>query len=121
VNYHGELLPVVSMKSVFNIQGSSEITHDFLILITTRSMRYAMWVTELIDVVELEPSELKMAKKILVEAHYIKGIFELNDSTVLLFDPESLFTSEQIALLKKATSGKHNDHSASILNQDNLC
>jgi purine-binding chemotaxis protein CheW len=106
INFHGEIIPVIDMSAAFNIARDSEIVHDKLIITATRNMQYALWVTDCSGLTEINSDEIKKAGKLMVDLDCVQGIFEMEDASVLLYNPEAFFTADQLALLKKALENR---------------
>ena len=102
INYHGEFIAVVNLRDAFSLPVREYLLSDKLLIITSDFMKYALWVDFVGDVHEIQLDKIQDSGKILVQKDYIKGVFKLENGTVLICDPAMFFTSEQLDLLKRA-------------------
>jgi len=104
INFHGEIVPVVNVRLLFNLSKKEINLSDKLIIAKTAMRSVALLVDSMGDMIEKADKEIAKSEKILLETRHVKGILRLNSGVVLLHDLDKLLTNDEVKLLKEALS-----------------
>jgi len=101
VNYHGELLPVINIRKIFQLPEREMETSDLLIIARTKKRALAIWAQKIEGVVDKSEAEVEDAQRLFLGLDYVKGIFKYADSTVLINDLDKFLTDRELKMLHK--------------------
>lgn len=99
INLHGEFLPVVSIRTLFNLPEREIELSDHFIIANSSKIKMALWVDAVDEVVTLDEDQIEETKNILLESNFVKGLFRLRNGMVLIHDLDKFLTAEQISRL----------------------
>ena len=120
INFHGEIIPVVNVRMLFNLPEREIKLSDQLIIAQTSMRTVALWVDSISEVIEKSKDEIVTSEKILLGIDYVEGVFKLDDGMVLIHDLDQFLTIEEISLLKAAlTKQKEKEKNMEILKNEN--
>ncbi len=102
VNFHGELLPVVNLRKVFQLPEREMELSDQLIITRTPQIDMVLWVDSVGEIVTLTNEEISQTSRIFLDTEFVAGVFKLNDGRVLIAEAGKFLTAEEIMRLKGA-------------------
>ena len=102
INFHGEIIPVVNIRMLFNLPEREIELSDQLIIAKTSMRTVALWVDSIDEVIEMADEDIVKSEKILLGIDYVEGVFKLDNGIVLIHDLDQFLTIEEISLLKAA-------------------
>lgn len=108
INLHGEVIPVINMHILFNLQEKKLELSDQLIIVNNTSGRYALWVDNTNEVIDVSETDIVNADDIVDSVPYIKGILKGKDGLVFINDTEKFLSPEELSLLNKALRENEN-------------
>ena len=108
IDFHGEIIPVVNVRMLFNLPERKIELSDLLIITKTSMRKVALWVDSISEVVERTEDEIIKSEKILLGIDYVEGVFKFKDGMVLLQDLDQFLSMEEVKLLRNALK-KQND------------
>lgn len=100
INFHGEFLPVIDIRNLFNLKNRPVKLTDQFIIANSEKLKLAIWVDAVHDVVEFAEDEITNAKKVMYHSDYVEGIGKLNGDVVLIQDIDRFLSTEQVEKLK---------------------
>jgi purine-binding chemotaxis protein CheW len=98
----GDPVPVCSLRRIFNLETKDFDLSDQFIVVNTRSGRVALWVDMVLETIELESASIAPPGKLFLDISYIDGVTQINDSVVLISDPDRFLEKGQMESLRKA-------------------
>jgi purine-binding chemotaxis protein CheW len=102
VNYHGDFLPVINLRNLFNLPQREIETSDYFIITETSLVKMALWIDSTDEIITIEAEKIINADKLMVNSVYVEGLFNLNNGIVLMQDPVKFLTTEQLRWFKEA-------------------
>lgn len=102
IDFHGEIIPVVNVRMLFNLREREIELSDQLIITKTSMRKVALWVDSISEVVERPEEEIIKSEKILLGIDYVEGVFKFKDGMVLLQDLDQFLSMEEVKLLRNA-------------------
>lgn len=102
INLHGEFLPVISVRKIFQLPERDIKVNDHLIITANTNIRVALSVDSVKQVVERNDQEISKSGSVLLDSEYVDGLFKLGDGIVLIHDLNMFLTPEQVALIREA-------------------
>ncbi|MCF7911216.1 MAG: chemotaxis protein CheW [Candidatus Cloacimonetes bacterium] len=101
LNYHGELIPVIDLRRVFQLKEREESLSDMLIIARTARRVLAIWAEAVEGIVEKSGEEIEDAQRFFLGLDYVKGIFKFADKTVLINDLDKFISDREFKKLYK--------------------
>jgi purine-binding chemotaxis protein CheW len=101
LNYHGELLPVIDIRRIFQLPEREDSLTDMLIIARTKKRALAIWAESIEGVVEKQAEEIEDAQRLFLGLDYVKGIFKFADKTVLINDLDKFITDRELKKLQR--------------------
>lgn len=95
INVQGKIIPVISMRSKFQLPPRPIHLTDRIIIITTLKGRLALLVDAVHDVFELPQTRIVSEDQGLPSTRVLSSLIKLDDGLVLVYDPDQLFAVEQ--------------------------
>ena len=106
INLHGEIIPVINLRFLFNLPKKEIELSDQLIIANTSTRKIALLVDSTQDVVEFSEDKIIKSDKIMLGIQYIKGVIKLDGGMVFFNDLDKFLKPEELELLE--TSLKDN-------------
>ncbi len=106
INLHGEFLPVVNLRILFNLNEREINLNDQLIITNTATKKVALWVNLVSDIIELEKKEILDSDKIMMDSEYVEGVFKYNDEIVVIHDLDTFLKVNKKVILKTTNKKK---------------
>ena len=104
MNMQGKIIPVINIRKRFHLPPYKIRLNDRIIICQASGQTIAFMVDTVLGVVEFPQEQIDKARQIFPEMeHYIEGIGKLDDTTVLIYDLEKLFSPQDINKLDQAT------------------
>ena len=91
VNYHGDVIPVFSIRALFSLPEKAPSSSDFLLIIN--SSRILAIIAERIQGVFHPPDEMITPEKILQGIDGIEGVYRCDDGLLILSNPVQFLDS----------------------------
>ncbi len=105
LNMHGEIIPVLNLRSRFGLPERDILFEDRIILCKLAEKVIAFGVDLVSGVVEVAPDKFDAAKKILPEMDSsVSGVGKTGNETILIYDLDKLFSLNDIRELKRKES-----------------
>ncbi len=101
INYHGEVIPVLSLDKKFSMKTKELSPEERFVLIRQNESTYAIITDNMVEIIEIDNKSLKKGKDIFPD---ISGIhaFDYKDKRIIqVFDPDTFFTSKEVADIKE--------------------
>ena len=102
INLHGEFLPVINVRKIFQLPQRDVQVNDHLIVTANTNIRVALCVDGVQEVVERSEEEIRKADSVLLESEHVDDLFKIGDGVVLIHDLNRFLTPEQVALIIEA-------------------
>lgn len=102
INFHGEIIPVVNVRRIFNLPEREVELTDKLIIAQTSFRTVSLWIDSVNEVIEIDDEEVIKSEKIFLGIDFVKGVFKLDSGIVLIHDLDKFLTIEETNLLKAA-------------------
>lgn len=104
-NLRGVIVPIVDLRIKFRLE---DITYDeqtVVIVVGIEERTVGIVVDAVSDVMSLSPDQIKPAPEfgVSMPVDYLSGLGNLEDRMLVLVDIEKLLTSEEMALVEKAS------------------
>lgn len=106
INFHGEIVPVINMHILLNISEKPLELSDQLILVKSKSSRYALWVDKTDEVITAFDTDIVNADDIVEGVPFLKAILKGKDGMIFINDVDKFLSSEELFLLNKALKEK---------------
>jgi len=94
INYHGEILPVFSIRSRFSFPQRSSIPEDILIITSSDTRKVALIADSVLGVVHLS-EDLILVNDILPGITGISGVIRTGDGMILITDLNKFLLPEE--------------------------
>jgi purine-binding chemotaxis protein CheW len=101
LNYHGELLPVIDIRQIFQLGDREDKITDMLIIARTKKRALAIWAESVEGVVKKDATEISDAQRLFLGLDYVKGIFKFADKTVLINNLDKFITDRELKKLQR--------------------
>jgi purine-binding chemotaxis protein CheW len=95
VNFHGQVIPVVDIRSRFNLPFREPELNDHLLVLDTGRRVLAFIVDAAEGVIDASADQYADRKEILPGMDYVKGVVKLEDGMILIHDPETFLSLEE--------------------------
>lgn len=88
INFHGEILPVVDLRSRFRLAAKALAAEDHFVIVRLARRALAIAVDEATDVLEFDRERLLPAADLLPWLEGIQGVLRLEDGLLIVNDPD---------------------------------
>ncbi|MFA6457404.1 MAG: chemotaxis protein CheW [Bacteroidota bacterium] len=105
INYHGEFLPVIDVRSLFRLTKRNVRLEDQFIIARSSQRRVVLAVDSVNGVHTLEQYRVVNSKESLPATVYLSGLTSIDHSIVLITDLEQFLSMEEEHILEEALSG----------------
>jgi len=102
INVHGQVIPVVDIRSRFHIAPRQLELSDQLLIIKTVRRTIAFTVDNVDGVIDVPRDQCTDAGSVLPGMEYVKGVVKLEDGMILIHDPDTFLSLEEEHTLDKA-------------------
>jgi len=102
INFHGQVIPVVDIRSRFNIPPRHVDLNDQLLIIQTVRRTIAFIVDNVEGVIDAPRDQCTDAGSVLPCMEYVKGVVKLGDGMTLIHDPDTFLSLEEGCALDEA-------------------
>lgn len=106
INIHGEILPVIYMRLLFNLPEKELDLSDQLIIVNNITQRYALWVDNTEGVKEVSVDDIIKSDILVDGIPYLKGIFKDREEMIFINDIAKFLRPEDLALLNDILKDK---------------
>jgi purine-binding chemotaxis protein CheW len=104
INVHGQIVPVVDIRKRFRLpEHEMDLDDRFIIACTSRRL-VALLVDDVISVQRLRNRIIASAEGDLPFAEYIKGVVEVGEDLILIYDLDQFLSLDEKQKLEKALS-----------------
>jgi purine-binding chemotaxis protein CheW len=105
INEHGRTIPVVDIRALFRLPARETGLGDRFIILRTPRRVLALAVDRVIGISDSSDGRVESAGPALSFAEHLRGIAQLDDGIVLIYDLDGLLSLDEEALLDAALSG----------------
>jgi purine-binding chemotaxis protein CheW len=102
INVHGQVIPVVDIRSRFLMTTRQLELSDQLLIIKTVRRTIAFIVDYVDGVLDTSKDQCADAGSVLPGMEYVKGVVKLEDGMILIHDPDTFLSLEEEYTLDKA-------------------
>lgn len=97
VNYRGEVIPIVDLKSKFNLKETNSQDEKRVIVIGFEDKKVGFVVDEASETIKFDDSEVEPAPEIVVDEtrKYITGVGKKTDRLVIIIDLHKVLSKEE--------------------------
>jgi purine-binding chemotaxis protein CheW len=95
INFHGQVIPVVDIRSRFNMPPRPSELSDQLLIIQTGERMIAFIVDFVDGVLDAFEDQCTDEGSVLPIMEYVKGVVKLEDGMVLIHDPDTFLALEE--------------------------
>lgn len=99
VNFHGELVPVLSLHRLFNGAVKEVQLTDQLIILNTKILKMAFLVDETIEVKDVLKEEFVAIDDLNLDNKFVEGIVKIKQDTLVIKSPEIFLNHDEITKL----------------------
>lgn len=99
INYHGEIIPVINIRMLFNLPEREIELTDKLLIAQTSLRTPALWIDSVSEVIEIANDDIIKSEKIFLGVEFVKSIFKLDNGIVFISDLDQFLTDDEISLL----------------------
>lgn len=103
-NLHGRVIPVVDLRSRFNIAIKQAELSDYLLIVRTANSVVGLWVDGATGTCDVPAEWITSADTLLDNTGYITGVAKLPDGLVLIHDLATLLAESECMSLDIAMS-----------------
>ena len=98
INLRGKVIPVIDLRSRFNMEYRSHDSHTRIIVIELHGMIIGFVVDEVSEVLRIQSNTVEPPPPVVsgIESEYIKGVGKLDDRLLILLDLEKLIPVEEL-------------------------
>lgn len=96
INYRGKVIPIVCLKTKFNMENSLKDANTRIIVINLNDRQIGFLVDEASQTVRIDESNIDPTPDIItgVERKYISGVGKLDNRLIILIDLEKVLTDD---------------------------
>ncbi|SES67943.1 purine-binding chemotaxis protein CheW [Natronincola peptidivorans] len=89
INLRGEVIPVIDLRTRFNIEDKAISEESRIIILTIEEMTIGLLVDSSSEVLTIEKEEIDNTNSLInySEDEYIKGIGKVNERMIIILDP----------------------------------
>jgi purine-binding chemotaxis protein CheW len=102
INVHGQVIPVVDIRSRFHITPHQLELSDQLLIIKTARRTIAFIVDYVDGVLDASKDQCADVESVLPDTEYVRGVVKLEDGMILIHDPDTFLSLEEEYTLDKA-------------------
>ncbi len=102
IDYHGEIIPVISLREYFQQPAKELEPSDRFIIIDNLRIKIALVADDTEDIVSFSKDQIKEVKTVFQGLSLFK-LVNSNKGIVYIYDPESVFSRTELADLEKLT------------------
>jgi purine-binding chemotaxis protein CheW len=102
INMQGRIIPVVSLRKRFRLPDKPVDIADHMIIGRTSNHTLALLVDLVMDIVEIETSNIVDQKAILDDMEFVGGALKLENGIVLIYDLDAVLSLEESKQLDHA-------------------
>ena len=95
INFHGRVIPVVDIRSRFNMTPRPSELSDQLLILQTGERTIAFIVDFVEGVIDAFQDQCADAGSVLPIMEYVKGVVKLEDGMVVIHDPDAFLSLEE--------------------------
>ena len=99
VNFHGELVPVLNLRRLFNHSVKEIQLTDQLIILNTKTMKMALLVDETIEVKDVLKEQFITIEDLNFDNKFVHGIVKIEPDTLVINSPEIFLNQDEITAL----------------------
>ena len=100
VDIHGTAMPLVDMRRKCNLAPKALSPDDFFIQMSAAGKSFALWVDEVLEVVDLDESELFDPKDLLPGIAMVERIAPHTQGMAIMYDVQKFFAPEYSLAIK---------------------
>ncbi len=101
INYHGELLPVINIRKIFQLNEKDIDLNDKFMIVKSSMRTISLWVDSIEDIIDIDEEDIVKSEKIMRGIKYVDGILKFENGMILLHDLDQFLTIEEVGLLKQ--------------------
>ena len=102
INFHGQVIPVVDIRSRFNMTSRPLELNDQLLIIQTGARSIAFIVDYVDAVLDTSQDQCADAGSVLPGIEYVRGVVKLEDGMALIHDPDTFLSLDEGCALDEA-------------------
>jgi purine-binding chemotaxis protein CheW len=102
VNFHGQVIPVINVRSRFRLPERVIALTDQLVFARTARRPVALVVDTVLDVIANAEQKLIAPETILPKIAYVEGVVKLSDGLILIHDLDAFLSLEEESTLDRA-------------------
>lgn len=102
INLHGQVVPVIDMRTLFSISTKEVELSDQLIIIDIPSGKYALLVDHTLEIVSINKNDMIEGDNIEYGGKYIKGVLMQPDGLVIINDVLNFLNKDELIQLESA-------------------
>lgn len=102
VNMRGEIIPVLDIRTRFNLPFREIDPKDHFIIATTSRRKVALSADSVEGVLEISGGEMSAAPDILPSLEYLDGVVKLGDGMLFIHDLERFLSLEEETAMEEA-------------------
>lgn len=102
INFHGDIIPVINMRSLFGLQQREIELTDKLIVADIPSGKFAFLVDSTQGVLEINENKIIQTKAINYGDKFIQGVIKNDDGMMLINDVEKFISKDELLQLELA-------------------
>jgi purine-binding chemotaxis protein CheW len=102
INVHGQVIPVVDIRSRFHMTPRQLELSDQLLIIKTVRRTIAFIVDYVEGVLDISQDQCAEAGSVLPGMEYVRGVVKLEDGMILIHDPDTFLSLEEEYTLDEA-------------------
>ena len=108
IDVQGQIIPVIDVRRRFRLPPRETDVDDLFIIAITPTRTVALVVDSVIGVRELDEGDIVDADHIIPSLEYVRGIAQLDDGLVLIYDLDRFLSIDEELTLDIALSGGRN-------------
>jgi purine-binding chemotaxis protein CheW len=98
INYHEEILPLINLRSVFNLKSKEIDLEDHFVICESSGNRIAIWVDKALEPIEAEKEEIS---KFYYENENIEGLLKYQDEIIIINDLDKILRNKEYILFRE--------------------
>ena len=102
INVHGQVIPVVDIRSRFLMTARQLELSDQLLIIKTVRRTIAFTVDNVDGVINIARDQCADAESVIPGREYVKGVVKLEDGMILIHDPDTFLSLEEECAIDEA-------------------
>jgi purine-binding chemotaxis protein CheW len=100
INLHGEIIPVINTRFLFDMPMNEIELSDQLIIVKTSSRKLALLVNSTHEIIEIKKDEIVKSDNIIYGGKFVQGVIKLEDGMVLINDVDKFLSPEELKQLE---------------------